>query len=260
MDDARFDGLAKSVAPLSTRRSALAMLSALGVGSALIADAEAKKHKKKKKCKKGCALCRKCKKGKCKPQPDGTACGGGATCQGGACVCPTACCVDADCGACETCETGQCVDECRNDQVCDGDTCVCPAGQKECQGACIANNECCGACPSGQTCCTNIGDCKDLLNDPAFCGLCTNGQCPGGAICTNGDCGLTCTPGLDCFTGCVCSTRVDPAHTGQHVCAGLGVFTCDTVATCSDDAGCGFRRVCVSDLCAAKNVCADPCA
>lgn len=37
------------------------------------------------KCKKKCGPCKRCKKGKCKPKPNGTTCHGGA-CQGGACV------------------------------------------------------------------------------------------------------------------------------------------------------------------------------
>jgi len=36
-------------------------------------------------CKKKCGPCKRCKKGKCKPKPAGTACAGG-TCQGGSCV------------------------------------------------------------------------------------------------------------------------------------------------------------------------------
>jgi hypothetical protein len=261
MDSARFDRLAKMLGTLSTRRAGLSLLSALGLGGALVVDVEAKKHKKKK-CKKGCPICQKCKKGKCKPQPDGTACGGGATCQGGQCICPTECCADADCGACETCETGQCVNDCRNDQVCDGDTCVCPDGQKECQGACIDDSECCGACPAGQVCCTNVGECKDTHNDKDFCGGCVNHACSGSEFCANGACSLTCTTfGASCFSpDCFCAGRADPAHEGDSVCVRISPATCDSVATCSNDTTCGFGEVCVADFCASKKVCAFPCA
>jgi hypothetical protein len=225
----RFDSLARTFAAVSTRRSTLAALSALGLagGLAMIEDAAARK-KRKKKCKK-CGPCRKCKRGKCKPKPDGADCGQGQVCQGGACLCP--------------------------------------AGQKACEGSCIADSECCGACPQGETCCENVGECKDVRNDDDFCGQCANGQCPGGAFCANGACGLTCdTLGEVCFQpDCLCGNRVDPAHSGQNVCAEISPFTCDTVTTCDADADCapgteGFRQVCVSDLCAGKNVCADPCA
>jgi hypothetical protein len=142
----------------------------------------------------------------------------------------------------------------------------CPAGQFQCDGGC---HECCANpdCPQGQTCCLNEHRCRDVRNDAAHCGQCANGQCPGGAICANGDCGLTCTEiGQECFPGCECARRVDAAHLNQKVCAGLGVFDCDSATTCDDsDADCapataGFRQVCVSDLCPGKNVCADPCA
>jgi hypothetical protein len=229
MDRDRFDALAKMFATVSTRRSTLAVLSALGLAGGLtIAEDAAARKKRKKKCKKKCGPCKKCKRGKCKPKPDGTACGGGKLCQGGACVCP--------------------------------------AGQKVCGGACIDDTECCGACPQGETCCENVGECKDVRNDDGFCGQCANGQCPDGSFCANGACGLTCVQnGMACSTGCDCGSRVDPDHTGQLVCAGISPFTCDNVTTCTTDADCapatqGFRQVCVSDLCAGKNVCADPCA
>jgi hypothetical protein len=244
MDSKHFDQLARvfGIGAPSTRRAALGILAALGLGSSLADDADAKRRKKKK-CK-NCGPCRKCKRGKCKPKPDGTAC-----------------------GACATCLAGQCVAGCPDGQICQGNTCECPPGQKPCQGGCIADSQCCGGCPQNQVCCTNLGECKDTRNDADFCGQCANGQCPGGAICANGECGLTCnTVGQACFGDtCFCGNRVDPNHAGQQVCAEISPFTCDTVTTCDDDADCapatlGFREICVSGLCAGKNVCADPCA
>ena len=147
----------------------------------------------------------------------------------------------------------------------------CPSGQKLCRGACIPREECCGGCPQGQTCCqfATGGLCFDVRNDRAHCGRCgTNGNsaCPAGAICANGDCGLTCTTvGEKCFDVCNCGRRVDPSHTGQKVCATVRPSTCALAKTCGKDADCdpgtgGFRKVCVGGLCAGKNVCADPCA
>ncbi len=258
MDTTRFDTLTRFLVTSPSRRAALGGLA----GSTLFAlltrsgwlEQDVAAKRRKKKCKK-CGPCRKCKKGKCKPKPDGTVCGGGATCQQGDCICATECCSDANCPLDQVCDGGQCVDE------------GCPPGQKVCQGGCIADSQCCGDCPQNQTCCTNLGECKDLRNDADFCGQCANGQCPGGAVCANGECGLTCiSVGQACFGDtCFCGNRVDPNHAGQQVCAEISPFTCDTVTTCDDDADCapatlGFREVCVSGLCAGKNVCADPCA
>ena len=220
MDADRFDDVARSLIARSSRRAAPGL--ALGAIFTIRGFTDVDARRRKRKCKRPCGACRACRRGKCKPKPNGIACGGTGICQAGACVCP--------------------------------------GGSKECQGACIPENQCCGACPQGETCCANVGECKDLLNDPDFCGQCANGQCPGGAICANGDCGLTCTPGVACFTGCSCVPRADPDHANQNVCAGLGGFTCQTATTCSGDADCGFSKVCVSDLCPPFNVCADPCA
>lgn len=113
----------------------------------------------KKHKKKPCPACRKRKKGKCKGiLPDNTACDGGV------------------------CVGGQCL--------------PCPAGQRLCQGTCIAN----------ATCCDN-SDCP--LNGNGRKQVCTDGTCacvpdfeapPGGcagiAFCCSNDCvtGLCGTP------------------------------------------------------------------
>jgi hypothetical protein len=290
MDSARFDQLTQVIGALSTRRAALALLSALGLTSALADEIDAKK-KLKKKCKKKCGPCRKCKKGKCKPKPDGTDCGNGQVCQSGQCICPTDCCADSDCASdqvclggqcvcateccadgdcdsdCAACDAGQCVSTCPEGEVCQGDTCVanCPGGQKECNAVCIPDNQCCGGCPAGQTCCTNVVECKDTRNDRDFCGGCANHQCPGGAFCANGACSVQCnTIGAVCFQpNCKCGSRVDPAHNGEKVCA--EVISCDFATVCTTDASCnpptlGFGQVCASGICSGKNVCAKPCA
>src|SRR5215213_248587 len=70
----------------TTRRGMTRLLGGLALGGPLallgLREAEAK-------CKKKCGPCKRCKKGKCKPKPAGTACAGG-TCQGGACLPATA--------------------------------------------------------------------------------------------------------------------------------------------------------------------------
>jgi hypothetical protein len=157
------------------------------------------------------------------------------------------------CRQSDECCSGRCnrrTGKCRN----------CPSGQKFCRAdsACIAETACCPQrCPNGLTCCTNVGECVDVRNDVNFCGGCTF-RCQGADVCANGDCAAPCTGNGNCASDSACAARVDAAHDGQRVCAELGVFTCDNVQTCANDNACGFRRICVSGLCAGKDVCADP--
>jgi hypothetical protein len=241
MESTRFDRLIRIFSQHVTRRTALGFLSALGLADVLTPEAEGKKRRRK--CKR-CGPCRRCKRGRCKPKANGTAC-----------------------GACATCQDGQCEAGCPGELSCQNNVCGCPPGQKICGDECIAETQCCGDCPQGQTCCENVGECKDLRNDDDFCGQCANGQCPGGAFCANGACGLTCNViGEICFQpSCFCSDRVDPAHDGQNVCAEINPFNCNNVTECETDADCapateGFRQVCVSGICPDKQVCASPCA
>src|SRR5262249_34461230 len=87
-----------------------------------------------------------------------------------------------------------CGGACPGGQVWQGRARGCPSGFKDCQGTCIPTDQCCaGTCPQNLVCCTNVNECKDVRNDKDFCGGCTNHQCPGGAFCANGRCGLSCT-------------------------------------------------------------------
>ena len=86
MDHGTLDALTRSLTDSppgsTTRRTVTRLLGGLALGGPLallgLREAEAK-------CKKKCGVCKRCKKGKCKPKPAGTACAGG-TCQGGACL------------------------------------------------------------------------------------------------------------------------------------------------------------------------------
>ena len=85
MDADRFDTLTKTLIAHQTRRATLRLLSGLTLHGPLLhlrlADAAAKK---KGKGKKKCGPCKRRKKGRCTPKPNGTSCPGG-TCQQGAC-------------------------------------------------------------------------------------------------------------------------------------------------------------------------------
>lgn len=154
------------------------------------------------------------------------------------------------CGVCQSCQQSTCV------PVADGTDC---GNCQTCQGGQ------CASCPQNQVCCENVGTCKDVRNDSAFCGQCNNGRCPSGAICANGRCGQLCnTSGAACpVGGCHCAVRNDFNHPG-NVCV-IDPLDCDTATECITDADCapatlGFRKVCVGGPCPGKIVCADPCA
>ena len=85
----------------------------------------------------------------------GHACGGGETCQSGACACPSG---QTYCGsACTTTSSdsancGTCGHACTGGETCQSSVCACPSGDTLCGGVCVAestdaNN--CGACGHG---------------------------------------------------------------------------------------------------------------
>lgn len=111
MDTGRFDDFARAlIAP--SRRTVLG-LTVGGLFSSLgLTAAPAKKRKNKKKCKKQCGPCQSCKKGKCKPKPDDSACQGTGRCLKGQCN-PLPICVQAlqECppvGSTVDCCSGEC--------------------------------------------------------------------------------------------------------------------------------------------------------
>lgn len=114
MDDVQFDRLTRSMSVGGSRRmlgfSGLAGLASLAVGG----TTEGKKRRKKK-CKPKCSECAVCKKGKCRPQPQGAPCGDQVTCGAGRCRPATTSDACAECGTCISCETlsSECIDQCR---------------------------------------------------------------------------------------------------------------------------------------------------
>jgi hypothetical protein len=154
MDSERFADLVRSLMAYATRRGALGtallgVLGALGVGWQG-ADARKRKRKKKKKCR-GCPTCKKCVKGRCRPVPDFTPCG----------------------GDCQECQGGQCVNK-ANDSACDD-------GGKCLDGVCNQEPDCISAGVSG---CTQIPNC---CSGECVLGICETGSA--GALCrVDSDC------------------------------------------------------------------------
>lgn len=213
MDDARFDDLARSLAPASSRRrlaaglaGGLLALAAPWFGSTTeIAEARKKKRRRKRR--------------RCRPR-----CGGGHVCKRGRCVCPRG---DKPCG-------GACIpaNRCCDDGDCPDIEPVC------CRGACLAREQCC----TDEECST---DAEDKL-------ACCEGACRGreGRECDSaGDCcsrrcrfsrcqpchGKPCQRDLDCCEGVACE---------GNLCGGCR----DAGVACGSTAQCCFSE-CRRGLC-----------
>lgn len=175
MEPTRFDSLAKLVGSGTTRRTALTLLAALGLGVVDPAETEAKKSGKCKpkceeceRCKRG--RCRKnkhgrkrCKRGKCQPKADGTACQLNAVCAGGTCTCVNGACSITVPGVtcCPPSSILPCTFAAAGSPVfLDPTTCTfvgaCPGGTTVCVGPPGTSQAC---CPSGTRCDTSTGGC-----------------------------------------------------------------------------------------------------
>lgn len=157
MDGERFDAVVKQAA-VASRRGVFG----LALGGALAAlggTADAAR------CRKRCGPCKRCKHGRCRLTPNGSACGSGNVCFNGVCVmagtCSGAkdyCSVDTVCGlVANDCRCFATVDGssicgtygitcggsgCTSDSQCGpGEACVCAAGCSNCPGngcGCVA--------------------------------------------------------------------------------------------------------------------------
>lgn len=216
MEIAQFDALARALQAAPSRRALIGAALAGLLGLASRDDAETRKRKKHRRCKTPCASCQRCAKGKCKPQPDGGACGAGSVCAGGSCrsvpptcsdglrngdetdidcggSCPSSCANGQTCAADKDCDSGHCVSlvcrecaitgNCAPGRICTGGAC-CTVDGFEAEHACTDNGQCCsGNCAThafGRTC------------RPAGC-LPTGGDCSAGATaCCSFTCSGTC--------------------------------------------------------------------
>lgn len=267
MDAKHFDDLLRVLTAASGRRGVFSGLAGLLLAGPLAAlgglgEAAAKKKRKKKKKCKGCAICQQCKKGKCKPKPDGTDCGDSRSCQSGACVCPTACCSNADCGFQGACEAGICDcksgarfckgtcipegdcctdDECPDGsgQTCQGGHCACPSGHKDCGGDCIPLNACCDD--------DDCDGCEVCENQTCVVSACCP-KCPSGQEClSNGSCATVCVEQADC-TGCSGGCSFASVEGPQHCIE--SVFACENIPqVCTSTSECPIGQHCQPTTC-----------
>ena len=152
MDSARFDQLSRLAGQPSSRRAALGLAAALGLGPLVPASG----RRRRNRCRGGCGACRVCQRRRhmkrCVIAPDGTACTGG-TCRAGTCCLPDTCAsLGLTCGpatdgcggdlACGTCGTG-------GTPACNSGTCA------TCAATCAASCTLCYHRPDGATVCGN---------------------------------------------------------------------------------------------------------
>lgn len=194
--------------------------------------------------------------------PDGTGCGDGSMCCGGACIDVKS--NPAHCGGCHT--------ACAPGQVCDLGVCctplTCKTGQCGGQPDGCGSTLDCGPCSTGQTCCA--GMCFDLQTDPAHCGTCTH-ACQAGQTCCNGTCAnlendprhcgtcdTACAAGQTCCFGQCANLQTDPDNCGvcEHACE-TGLFCCD--GTCMHGCFSGGKWGCcpAGESCCGTVCCAD---
>ncbi len=172
----RFDALTKVVAPLTTRRAALAIVAGLGFGARELTEADARKSGK---CKPRCGECerckkgdcdkkdgkKRCKKGKCKAKVNGTGCAGGS-CQDGNCIPTPPFC------------TGK--NSCENVALCQssGEDCFChvtASGEPFCGRVVPSSGDCTATpCPSGQACIVKGGRCGGVPGSTQCASPCAN--------------------------------------------------------------------------------------
>jgi hypothetical protein len=252
VDADQFDDVLRGLSQAPTRRGiarALGGIALAGPLAALLgrATVEAKKKKRKKKKCKGKKKCGK----KCIPKTScctSAGCGGGATCQNGACLCPSG---QKDCqGTCVPEE--DCCPACTGGRVCVAETCECPAGQQDCEGTCIPVGDCCDAadCDDGDPCTENVCNANGTCSNPTSpdfkpCGdgkQCSGGVCAFPPTCQQvGPCPEA-NPSFCCSNVC---QSVDPSPIGQCL------TVSDVGEPCQLPGFCAPGSTCVGFVCTA---------
>jgi hypothetical protein len=169
VDHDRFDDAVRSLAAGPSRRALVGRVAAVllaGAGVALPAAEGA--ARRKKKCR-GCPTCKECVRGRCRPVPGGTACG----------------------GVCQECQGGKCVNK-ADDSDCNTDG-RCLAGVCNSEPTCVSAGVGIGTCPNPSFEC-----CSDECEVGEF-----------GAVCSQGEAGTRCKIDNDCTSascvGYVCT-------------------------------------------------------
>lgn len=179
---------------------------------------------------------------------------------------------NGDCGECETCINGICVEDCPK-ELCLNDTCVdctedsqCPCNQKCVQGKCVCDPGT-KTCPSDPDCCVeccNSDDCED-------CEVCIGGTCTP-KDCGEGEC--VTVDGEDCCAECATNfhcKKEDPnsccfnSGTCEATCECCEGFVYDSCKekcvpippnSCSTEIDCGLCQSCDNiDPCTGLGVC-----
>ena len=197
MDAARFDRLAVTFARGGTRRSVLALLSAVGVRALVVAEADAQDCRADGRSCDPKALRTTCCSGFCRKRRRR---------RGGKCApCPNECCIDTDCTTGQFCCGNICRECCVNPtcQVKDPKLHCCAGTCVECcnlPGQCPPNEECNGdVCGTPPDCMTAGGECTpDGQNADCCSGVCASGQC------TQSGEDQQCFVNSDCVSGLVC--------------------------------------------------------
>jgi hypothetical protein len=177
----------------------------------------------------------------CKPPP-----GGRATCDGSKCAftCDAGKICGDRCGEC--CESVDCVKKDGFVASCDGATLrckySCPAGQKECNGTCVATDACCANtdCPmkDGQ-----VGKCDQSSHQCQWSCAGTTKPCGGSCIQESGCCDdKGCTGSFACVNNS-CSNST--CQSGFKLCNGA----CIGQSRCCDDNECGANKACKNGTC-----------
>jgi hypothetical protein len=150
MDADRFDTIARVISSRTSRRLAIG-LATTGLLSMAVPEAEAAQCSKKNPC----PVCKRCRRGRCKPDATQTSCNGGTgTCLKGTCCSLQLACGSICCPNGKKCSGGICVPDCGGF----GDSCG--ADSHCCSASCVLvlNTNVCTCSPTGKVC-QSSGDC-----------------------------------------------------------------------------------------------------